>query len=139
MKNLRWQRGFSLTELLIVVAVLLVLMGALMGVGTHLKRQGQENLCRGTLEILVAAIEQYYEFHQQFPAQSANLYRELYSLPQSRAICEKIQKSLTANAEFLDPWGRPLRYTYAVGQTFPLITSAGPDRVLGTGDDISSR
>jgi len=131
MQNPGKQYGFSLTEVLITVAVLAVLMGALMGLGKRLSRQGQENLCRNTIQILVAAIEQYHEFHGKFPDQAANLYQQLYSLSQSRVVCEKIQKQLVGSSEFMDPWGKPLRYAYHDGWTFPVITSAGPDGYFG--------
>jgi prepilin-type N-terminal cleavage/methylation domain-containing protein len=51
---------------------------------------------------------------------------------------------------FIDPWGTTLRYDYynrlepdpilrlAGKRTFPVITSAGPDKQFGTVDDISS-
>jgi len=52
----------------------------------------------------------------------------------------------------VDPWGRTLRYSYYendhedsdepdIGErrNFPLITSAGPDGVFGTRDDITNR
>ena len=49
----------------------------------------------------------------------------------------------------IDPWGTTLRYDYYYEQifppdprqkrTFPVITSAGPDKTFGTADDISSR
>lgn len=56
----------------------------------------------------------------------------------------------------IDPWGETLRYDYYVevppphssadidsmkdsSKTFPVITSAGPDRKFGTADDITSR
>jgi prepilin-type N-terminal cleavage/methylation domain-containing protein len=50
----------------------------------------------------------------------------------------------------IDPWGGVLRYDYydekesvikrfESRRTFPVITSAGPDRVFDTDDDISSR
>lgn len=38
----------------------------------------------------------------------------------------------------IDPWGQTLRYL-AFGRNFPLIISAGPDKVFGTADDISNR
>jgi hypothetical protein len=48
----------------------------------------------------------------------------------------------------IDPWGRTLRYDYYddpnnpkldEARTFPVITSAGPDGVFGTDDDMKSR
>lgn len=51
----------------------------------------------------------------------------------------------------VDPWGTTLRYDYydvstpdltplaATKKTFPALVSAGPDRVFGTGDDISNK
>lgn len=48
----------------------------------------------------------------------------------------------------IDPWGRTLRYDYYddpnnldpdEARTFPVITSAGPDGIFGTDDDIKSR
>ena len=51
----------------------------------------------------------------------------------------------------IDPWGETLRYDYynrlepdpvlrlRGKRTFPVITSAGPDKKFGTADDISSR
>jgi len=122
--------------MLIVVAILLVLMGALLGFGRHLQRQAKETLCKSTLQLLVAAIEQYYDFHNRFPGQ-ASLYDDLHSVPASREICEKIQKSLIGSGVFLDPWGRPL--LYVPGSTFPVLISAGPDGIYNTADDITSK
>jgi hypothetical protein len=54
----------------------------------------------------------------------------------------------------IDPWGKTLRYSYyknsqEIGsssepdpdspRTFPVIISAGPDKIFGTSDDISTR
>jgi prepilin-type N-terminal cleavage/methylation domain-containing protein len=51
----------------------------------------------------------------------------------------------------IDPWGTTLRYDYydelvpdpilrdKGKRAFPLITSAGPDRIFGTGDDITNK
>ena len=51
----------------------------------------------------------------------------------------------------IDPWGTTLHYDYydeegsviavmrETKRTFPVITSAGPDKIFGTTDDISSR
>ena len=93
---------------------------------------------------------------------SIGLYWYLYHLPNSRAIIDAItpsliaikhpqetQQKLTATTaggtvydlpRFVDAWGMSLRYEYVpLADTFPKVTSAGPDRVFGTDDDIESQ
>ncbi len=148
------QSGFSLSEVLIVVAILLILIGAVVGFGKHLKRQAQESLCECTIGVLIAAIEQYHDWHGAFPdpakysalSSIENLYDQLYSQPKSCALCERIPKSQMGDTdgdgefEFLDPWGEPLDYQYVPGMTFPVVESGGPDGDLTTtADNISSK
>lgn len=97
---------------------------------------------------------------------SEALYFFLSRVPASRQTLEKIDDSLITNEGFgkqpmnitigvkmypllriIDPWGTTLHYDYyneltldpKSKRTFPEITSAGPDRIFGTGDDITSR
>ena len=163
MKKLQSQSGFTLSEMLIVVAVLLILAGSLVGFGKHLKQQAQASLCECTIGVLIAAIEQYHDWHEAFPVYDdllaqdelappyhpytiEELYDQLYSQPKSCALCEQIEKSQKGDTdgdgafEFLDPWGKPLRYRYESGMTFPVVESGGPDGDLATaGDNISSK
>ena len=85
-------------------------------------------------------------------------YFFLSRVPTSQKTLDKIDESLkqTTNIFFngkdypllriLDPWKTPLQYRYYYNYivpkdkwTFPVITSAGPDKQFGTADDISSR
>jgi len=172
MRKFYSQSGFTLSEMLVVVAILLILAGALVGFGRHLKQQARANLCGCTISVIIAAIEQYHDWHDAFPAPDfpvdpandprrlpiENLYAQLYDQPRSCALCEQIEKSQKGDTdgdgafEFLDPWGKPLRYRYldknGFPLTFPLVISAGPDGWFGdepsqpTGsavDNISSK
>ncbi len=67
-------------------------------------------------------------------------------MPESRKILGRIADSLVKNEygtaetpEIYDPWGTVLDYRYVPGDNFPELISAGPDKVFGTADDISSR
>lgn len=85
-------------------------------------------------------------------------YFFLSRAPASRKTLDRIDESLKQNTNIifndkeysllriLDPWGTALRYRYDYDYTspedkwtFPVITSAGADRVFGTGDDIAGR
>ena len=94
-------------------------------------------------------------------ASSAGIFWFLHRSPDSRSIIEAITPSLMAVKHpqetkqkltatvggivydlprFIDPWGMSLRYAYAPkADTFPKVTSAGPDRVFGTEDDIENK
>ena len=94
------------------------------------------------------------------------LYFFLSKVPECRKTLDKIDESLITNLgldkqpmtvtigvriepllRVIDPWGTTLKYDYydevfldpRSRRTFPVITSAGPDRKFGTDDDISSR
>jgi prepilin-type N-terminal cleavage/methylation domain-containing protein len=90
------------------------------------------------------------------------LYYYLNRIPASRKIIGTINSSLITDKDckkreyfyyftavpathypllhFVDAWGTPFRYTYATGDNFPLIESAGPDKDFNkTGDNITSK
>ena len=148
-------RGFSTLEVLAAVAIVIILAMIVLGVGKRLQTQADERLAKSTIQILVTAIGQYYEFWNEFPAvdpcdtpaeHREEFYRQLYSTPNSKSICEQIQATQIGSAdsgngfEFLDPWDEPLDYKYNPGDSFPVIESSGPDSDPCTlADNISSK
>jgi len=97
------------------------------------------------------------------------MYFLLSQLPECRTTLDKIDKSLITSKgsnnqgmtitiggqiypllRIIDPWGTTLRYDYydetfnlngmkKSRRTFPVIISAGPDRIFGTSDDVKNR
>ena len=162
MKTRRHKYGFTLIEMLVVVALIAILASMIIGVASHLDAQAKENGMESTLVLLDGALQEYRQFADKFPEQleqnyanaaahSEYLYYELNSVPDSRSILDKINNSLIENKyaaagtplgtspEIYDPWKMPLDYRYAPGENFPLMVSAGPDKKFGTADDISNR
>lgn len=95
--------------------------------------------------------------HQNAYSGSEALYFFLSKVPASRKTLDEIDGSLITNEgsnrtpmiikvdgkeypllRFIDPWGNTLRYDY-YKRSFPVITSAGPDGLFDTADDITSR
>jgi len=199
--------GFTLVEMLVVIAIVAVLATLIVGVASRIETREKEKHCRSTLALLTTALAQFHEYGFvykdsdytafKFPLDcngfdktriedalgealgdagsvtisdanagySGNevMYLLLSMVPSSRATLEKIDRKLIASRDatitidgrvyplfrVLDPWDITLRYDYyeesipppdpADARTFPVITSAGPDKEFGTADDITSR
>jgi len=223
MKTRRYTYGFTLVEMLIVVAVVALLSTMVIGVASRIDSQAKERLTESTITILDGALEQFrdygyiykvlpiaskpeQDFYQslEFPLDCSDfdlialqttlanalgtpvsfvalghdptysgsevLYFFLSRVPESQKTLDRIDKSLLTNKDYnkqpmsitvgvinyplmriVDPWSTALRYDYYYEReqdpvlrqrskkTFPVITSAGPDRIFGTADDMSNR
>ena len=158
MEARRYEHGLSLVEMLIVIGVIALLATMVISVASRIDNQAKEKGLESLFTLLEGALEEYKEFQGVFPhqpvkdftnaaAHSEYLYQQLSSIPDSKSILEKISDSLIKNKyettqalqEIYDPWGTVLEYRYTPGDTFPVLISAGPDKVFGTADDISSR
>jgi type II secretory pathway pseudopilin PulG len=99
--------------------------------------------------------------HEDEYASSEVLYYYLSRTPDCKRIIDSISDTLISNRDvngavllieiptggtetdlirFVDPWGNAIRYTYATGDSFPVIESAGTDDdFTTTGDNVTSR
>jgi prepilin-type N-terminal cleavage/methylation domain-containing protein len=162
MRICRNKDGLTLVEILVVVALIAILATIVVGVAKRIDDQSKEKSIESTFVLLDSALQAYRQFTDKFPEQPENipanaaahsefLYNELNSIPDSRTILEKIDKSSVENkygasgtptgtsVEIYDPWGMPLDYRYNPGENFPEMISAGPDKTFGTADDMSSK
>lgn len=55
------QFGLTLLEMLVALTVILILIGSMGGLGVHLKKQSEIRLTESTIDVLVTAIEQFYD------------------------------------------------------------------------------
>jgi hypothetical protein len=121
---------------------------------TRVDNQSRERTLESTFALLDGALQEYYDYWKSFPdpnntsypTHSAALYGQLYTTPGSKQILEKISDTLVKKTpgtddmlQIYDPWGTILDYRYVSGDTFPSLISAGPDKIIDTTDDITSR
>lgn len=140
--------------MVIVVGIIALLATMIISLVSRFDNQAKERGLESTFALLEDALQEYYEYWDSFPAPeqatylstSAALYGQLYSTPDSRKILEQISESLIKKhpddnnmLQIYDPWGTVLEYKYSPGDSFPELLSAGPDKIFGTVDDISSR
>jgi len=150
----RGKSGFTLMEMLIVIAVIALLASMVVGIAGRIDSKGKERLAESTFSLLEGALQEYYQYRNEYPAAPAtadpnvnceNLYARLRETPGSQKILEYISNSLIQNRfgdantppEIYDPWGTVLNYVYdPASGNLPKLISAGPDKIPGSADDI---
>ncbi|MBX3735379.1 MAG: type II secretion system protein GspG [Candidatus Didemnitutus sp.] len=135
--------GFTLLELLAVIAIIAVLTGIVIGVGRRASEAGKVARAKAELAALSAALESYKRQYGDYPQtdDNAQLLQALIGKlgptrlalsPAGRAQLEaaKFTIALTAapntpvdpfanaSAVLLDPWEQPYRYVYKTGGTW---------------------
>jgi prepilin-type N-terminal cleavage/methylation domain-containing protein len=160
MTDWKRKRGLTLIEMLVVVGIIATLMAMVIVVTRGVENQSGEQVVANAFAVLKSALREYYEYADEFPKQpdltvnnAAALahIQVMYSALDTVPACRETLKGIDAilgrrhdkqpvESRLYDPWGMPLNYVYVPGtDSFPKLTSAGPDKLFGTGDDITSK
>lgn len=127
----RRQRGFTLMEVLLVVAILLILASLATVAISRTLRGTQSKQAKIDISTLSQAINVYFIDNGSYPPS----LEALVMMPDGLANPQKwngpyLEKELPA-----DPWGNA--YQYRVDGDRIVIWSAGPDGAIDTEDDIT--
>jgi len=61
------KNGMTLIEILVAIAIMAILAAGLYSVSNYVQTQAKVKLTESTIELLSAALEQYYDFYGKFP------------------------------------------------------------------------
>ena len=159
MADCHHNKAVTLIEMMVVLGIITVLAGIVVTLTLRVDNQSKERALDGAFALLNTSLRQYYEFRDTFPSQPERdsglalahiefMLKELESVPDSRQVLNQLDPGLIKSEaglpevrELRDPWGTVLDYIYdhSAGDRFPELISAGPDRLFGTPDDISSK
>jgi prepilin-type N-terminal cleavage/methylation domain-containing protein len=144
-------RGFTLIEIMVVIAIIIILAAISVAVGVGVKQRAGVKSTRAQLLAMDGLMETYLKNAPEFPtsgldtaasppypASDTTLFvRALQTTPDAK----QIEKFLSSDRQkVLDAFGTEVHYV-PPGLTQDrkgYFWSAGPDRVLNTGDDIRS-
>lgn len=71
--NNRINKGFTLAEMLVVIAIIALMAAAAYVIIKPAENKGNVESTKATIELLCAAIEQYHNFYNEFPDPNGNL------------------------------------------------------------------
>lgn len=136
-KNIR--RGFSLVELMIVLAILVLLAGLVLP--RLLSSQGKADR-QATMTQLASfedALDMYKIDNRTYPNTEEGL-KALLKAPEDENRARNWDGPYMDELP-VDPWGNPYNYEYPPtegSKDIPNISSNGPDGEMGTEDDIKN-
>jgi general secretion pathway protein G len=139
-KNARRRRGFTLLEVMIVVAILVML--AAFAVPNLLGMQDKAKIDAAKVQVknFEGTVKNYKAQVGDFPSGGEGL-NALVAGPAGAQDWKPMMSNEDVNT--LDPWGNRYQYQYPgsrnpFGASFPDIWSNGPDKQSGTADDIGN-
>lgn len=141
------KKAFTLIELLVVIAVIALLIGLLLSGGDAARKKAKIYQAKAMISSLETALAMYHVDFGIYPVSGnqnlVNLLSDIstygtYPDWQGPYISFKAENlnGIIPSAALKDPWGMDYSYSNA-GSSFK-ITSAGPDKVMSTADDISN-
>jgi len=153
----RRRRGFTLIELMAVVAVIVLLVAITLGISSYAQKQAAIAMTKSQIASIEAALESYKSDWGYYPATSPErvsnrsnkestnnvlLYNALSPTNAGRKVYMKFStaqirtNSATALPNIYDPWGTPLNY-YCSPLTAFGVSNNLPSPITGTNTGYS--
>ncbi len=113
--------GFTLVELLTVIAIIALLAALIMGLAGNAQRKAARSRAEAEITQLQSFVTEYRTRYGQVPGTAAALAGALVAANHS------LTNSVNAGDMPEDPWGIPYRYERSSPATFYLWSTAGDD------------
>lgn len=154
--------GFTLVEMLVVIAIIGILAGMLVPLATRGGEGAKKKKAEMEANSLVVAVGQFHDDHHYMPTKDdAKLGKDqcfetndkgwLEVMQGTNAMAKNyLQARLNQDDVLLDPWGQPYRvamdrnldgrveYDGRKAMETVVAISGGPDKEFGTEDDIAT-
>jgi general secretion pathway protein G len=148
------RQGFSLIEILVVLAIIAILVSLVIGIAGGVQRGAAESKAKAEIASLMTELEKYKEDKGTYPSNLTTDFIPWYTNTYYNAIYNLTDfKSSGSNKTPIDPWGKDYYYNFNASNNPNVyqIGSRGADGRLGSqpdpdsaanfgkGDDITNR
>jgi len=134
--NRRRPRGFTLMEVLLVLAILIILFATVTVGYRQIQKNAQKDLARTQVGAFESAVDMYALNVGTVPTTQQGL-QALIEMPSELKNPAKWQGPYLKKQTPLDPWDNEYQYEALQGDQFR-IWSMGPDQASGSEDDIAN-
>lgn len=131
--------GFTLVEMLVVVAIIGILVGIVIGVSSYSNRKAAINRAIADLERIKTALEEYRLAHgRYFGPASGTIIGPIPDLSVGGVHMSVALSNYVHDLRLVDPWGSAYRYSNSAAAPFAYrLWSLGPN-TNNSSDDIES-
>jgi prepilin-type N-terminal cleavage/methylation domain-containing protein len=133
MERMRYKRGYTLIEILVVISILAVIATCVVAGLPYINKMLRTNTTNITLNTVEAALLSYRDNNRAYPPESSDgkhltgpLLKALSSSGEHKFIASQIKHDM-----LVDAWGEPLLY---VLEKNPKVWSKGPNRKDDNGE-----
>lgn len=137
-QNSSYRRGFTLLEMIVVIGIIALILGAAAAVIGRGGAGAKIQLCGTIVDGVGTKLEEYRLLGETYPSQAQGL-EALVSKPSIAPVPRRYTQLYDEIPK--DPWTNELRYKFpgSKNSSKPEVISAGPDGQFDTEDDISNQ
>ncbi|MBX7165145.1 MAG: type II secretion system major pseudopilin GspG [Pirellulales bacterium] len=139
-RHRRRRAGFTLMELLLVMAILVILLGLVAPRFMNTQAKANINAAKSQIGLFKTPLEMYFQNMNAYPTTEQGLLA-IAEAPADLENKDKWDGPYIDGGIPKDPWGHDYQYRYPAEKNkndFPDIWSLGPDGEDGSDDDIGN-
>src|SRR5882672_6422280 len=111
--------GFTLIEILVVVTIIIILLYAVIAIGSNIRASSMTRATQATLHALAAAASEYKSINKKEPGNNYGYFDQFKGIPSVLKNLNRLPQSAWGPTSILDAWGNQIKYVDAATAQLP--------------------